>query len=266
MSDLLEASKIGAQNEFYDAYLYDANIDNGPRVDTVYQQLLASNTDGVVEFGCGTGTLLLSLARNGTPTLGVDRSEQMLTTFRRKILDLPANAPKPSLAQADLLTPIARTSMSVAILANELCNHLLTREDLLTGLRNAADSVRPGGKLMLDLPRFDLQRLATISDGRGGTPQHRGIFPIEGGHLQIWEVASYDPWSGHLSAMFRYEILGSEDQLVRTYQRTLHMHPWRLDEIVLALRAVGFAEIEVRDISSEMGHARDLVQAWTYDG
>ena len=139
MSDLLEASKIGAQNEFYDAYLYDANIDNGPRVDTVYQQLLASNTDGVVEFGCGTGTLLLSLARNGTPTLGVDRSEQMLTTFRRKILDLPANAPKPSLAQADLLTPIARTSMSVAILANELCNHLLTREDLLTGLRNAAD-------------------------------------------------------------------------------------------------------------------------------
>lgn len=256
-ADLSE--KIGRTDEFYDPVLYDLNVESGPRVESIYRQHLSGRRGAAVEFGCGTGTLLLQLARQGWSVLGIDRSSAMLDRFRERVAAVSGAFPRPELRLGDMLTTPPCRTFDVAICANDLCSHLLDRDSLLAGLSNAADHLKPGGRLLIDQSRFDIAALARAA-GRGGELlRDRGCYALGEGRLQIWEQSRYDPDTGRLTARFRYEAI-ERDDVVRTYYRTLHMHPWRIDELVLALRAAGFGTVLVRDVSTQAGHRRFLVE------
>lgn len=254
--------RIGATDEFYDSALYDLNVEGGPRVEALYERRLSGLAGTVVEFGCGTGTLLLALAQQGWSGLGIDRSGAMLEAFRTKLDTLPQGACRPDLQLSDMREAPARPVFDVAICANDICTHLLDRDALVVGLANVADHLRPGGLLLTDQPRFDPVALASAAGLGGGPLRHRGSRLIaERKRLQVWEQTRYDPDTGRLMVHFRYELLGPRGDVVQSDHRTLEMHPWRIDEIVLALKTVGFRTVTVRDVSAETGHARDLVEA-----
>src|SRR2546427_7915658 len=56
-----------------------------PSGDVDFYRGLARETGGpVLELGCGTGRVLLPIARDGIACIGLDPSEAMLEEFRRK--------------------------------------------------------------------------------------------------------------------------------------------------------------------------------------
>ena len=76
--------------EAYDAFYSSAP----PQIagDVAFYQGLAHQTGGgVLEVACGTGRIALALATVGLDVTGVDRSDGMLTTARRKVAGLPAS-------------------------------------------------------------------------------------------------------------------------------------------------------------------------------
>ena len=57
---------------------------------------------GVLEVGCGTGRVALTLAKRGNSVTGIDRSPSMLREFRSKLAGLPSASGRLSLGEMDM--------------------------------------------------------------------------------------------------------------------------------------------------------------------
>lgn len=127
----------------------------------------AQRTGGpVLELGCGTGRILLALARAGLDVTGVDDSPAMLDLARRK-LDQAGLGGLVELAQADardlnlsaagLPAQVGEEgrhgarSYRLAICAQNTFCHMLTTADQLRLLGAAYRYLEPGGLLVLDV-------------------------------------------------------------------------------------------------------------------
>lgn len=108
----------------------------------------------VLELGCGTGRVMLHLARAGFRVVGVDSAPDMLTIARHKLAraDLAGQV---RLLTADLAEFALAERFALATLAINTFMHFTTTADQLCLLRNARRHLLPGGRLVIDLPHAD---------------------------------------------------------------------------------------------------------------
>jgi SAM-dependent methyltransferase len=143
------------------------------RKDVRFWQDFARRQGGpVLELGCGTGRIVIPVARTGVPVVGIDRSEPMLARARRRAGRLPA-ASRPDLVRGDIRSLPFDDRYFSAVLAPYGILQSLTRErDLRATLAEAARVVHPGGALGIDLvpdlPAWDEYRNRTRLRGRLG--------------------------------------------------------------------------------------------------
>ncbi len=106
----------------------------------------------VLELGCGTGRVLIPMARAGAEVTGLDLSADMLDSCRAKLKAEPAAvAARVNLVQGDM----RRYHLGAGRFALVVCPlftfiHLRTRQDKLAMLARAAEHLRPGGTLLLE--------------------------------------------------------------------------------------------------------------------
>jgi SAM-dependent methyltransferase len=130
----------------YDAFRFEGDLG-------FYLQLAQRHGPRVLEVGCGTGRVLLPLAKAGCEVTGVDASAHMLALLRDK-LDSERNlAGHARLEQADMrdfrLEP--ERPFDLAIVAVKTFAYLLEHADQRRCLQTIAQHLRPGGVLALDL-------------------------------------------------------------------------------------------------------------------
>jgi SAM-dependent methyltransferase len=120
----------------------------------------------VLELGCGTGRLLAPIARSwqqsiadqggrdtatGRLLIGIDRSEPMLARARRRLSRIP-RAVRPHLLRGDVRAlPFPPGKLGAVVAAYGLLQSLLNDRDLDAALASAAQSLRRGGLLGIDL-------------------------------------------------------------------------------------------------------------------
>jgi len=116
-------------------------------------ELAEEHGDPILEMGCGTGRVLLNLARRGHTVTGVDNSPEMLARLEAKLgqastrhLETP-----PTLVRADMLTFSAPQLFKLALLPFNTFMHLLTPEDQIAALGNIRRHLRTGAALALDV-------------------------------------------------------------------------------------------------------------------
>ena len=129
----------------YDAFQYDADL-------PWYLELAAAQGGRVLELACGSGRVLLPLARAGHEVVGLDSSPHMLALAREQLdAEEPAVAGRVRLQQGDMREFQLGQTFELAIIAARSFAYLLTRADQQHALAAVAAHLRPGGLLALDL-------------------------------------------------------------------------------------------------------------------
>lgn len=110
----------------------------------------------VLELGCGTGRVLLPLARSGCLVTGIDQSEAMLARCRAKISAEPrAVQDRVTLQEGDvrdvIVAPPALGGFALALAPFRVLQHLTTITDQLRFLDAVHHHLSPGGRLAFDV-------------------------------------------------------------------------------------------------------------------
>ena len=129
----------------------------------------------VLEVGCGTGRILLPIARAGIPITGIDGSRQMLERCRAKLSGGGGGGgERVTLAQYDMRNFELGERFALIIAPFRVVQHLTTIDDQLQFLATVARHLAPGGRMVFDVfnPRFDV---LVSADGveREDTPEQR---------------------------------------------------------------------------------------------
>lgn len=231
--------------DFYDPDLYEEKIGPGLRVGDAYAALLAGAPLDVAEYGCGPGEILLRLAHDRHRVTGLDRAQAMVARARLRVQQAPPEiAGRITVLHADINAPALEPGFDAVLLTNELVLHVLEPDALLAAFSQAAGALRPGGRLILDLPHVDF---AMLAGAYGALRDHefcRGYFPrADGTTLRVNEHVTFDPQTWVKTMTFKYEQIGADGQAMPAYFRQLQQRVWTLQEIRFALRQSEFAGI-----------------------
>jgi SAM-dependent methyltransferase len=141
----------------YDVYAPFYDLEFGDRGDDllVIEQFAARCGSPILELACGTGRVLLPLARQGYQVTGVDVSAGMLDVARRKVTEEDLDE-RVTLVQQDMRHLALEERFALAVIAVNSFMHLRTPDDQLEVLARIRAHLQPGGLLYLDLFNPDL--------------------------------------------------------------------------------------------------------------
>ena len=122
------------------------------RRDVPFWKTFAAGRRGrTLELGCGTGRLLIPLARTGARLVGVDFSADMLERARTRSRALPS-ARRPGLVRGDIRAlPIASASLERVMAPYGVLQSLISDNDLSAAIHEVHRILKPGGRFGIDL-------------------------------------------------------------------------------------------------------------------
>jgi len=142
--------------KYYDG-AYSAKQD---LVDLPFYLGLAEQSPGpVLEIACGTGRVLLPIARKGIEVHGVDNSRPMLTILKASLADEPQEVrQRVTLHEGDMRDFRLGKRYPLVIIPFRAMQHMHTVQDQISALRTAALHLGDGGFLAFDVfyPKFDV--------------------------------------------------------------------------------------------------------------
>ncbi|CAN5148010.1 class I SAM-dependent methyltransferase [soil metagenome] len=141
-----------AASRFYDSTYELLREGSGDR--EFYRELARQSGGGpVLELGCGSGRVLLPIARDGIESVGLDASPDMLGRFRQKDA-----LPNLTLVEGRMESfDLAPRRFALVYSAFRAFQHLTSVEDQLACLVSVRRHLRPGGLFAFDVfsPRLD---------------------------------------------------------------------------------------------------------------
>jgi SAM-dependent methyltransferase len=150
----------------FDRFARFYDLDYEPFQDDValYQGFAEMTGGPLLELGCGTGRLLVPLARAGFAITGVDMSAKMLDVARQKVA-LSGLSERIQIVQADMRQVDLPQRFRMAFIAINSFMHLTTLEDQLAALQAWRKLLLPGGLLVIDVDNPNPPHLLE-ADGR----------------------------------------------------------------------------------------------------
>jgi len=227
-------------NDEWSAEIYYGYQVQGSGGDLPFWQSLAETTGGpALELACGTGRLLLPLARAGTELVGLDLSPFMLEVARRKLAQEPSEVQaRCRLVESTMADFSLGQQFGLIYITGHSFQLLLTREEQRSCLSCCARHLRPDGLLVISVfnPRLDLlTNPAGHEYGRSDFQGPDGVTITCGGHSE------YDLANQIVSGPLWYEYDSDQGHVVREYSVTLR-YLFRF-EFEWMLEACGF-EVE----------------------
>ena len=125
-----------------------------------YVDLARAAGGPVLELGCGTGRILLPVARAGCNIVGLDLSEPMLAKCRAKLEREPREVQqRVCLVRASMTNFDWGETFHLVTTPFRSFQHLRLLDEQLACLRAAHRHLVPGGRLVLDLFQTDARRI-----------------------------------------------------------------------------------------------------------
>lgn len=187
-----------------------------------YLELARESGGPVLEIGCGTGRVLLPIARAGVEIEGLDASPAMLSVLRSKLEKEPADVRRRvKLHSGDIRKFRLKKKFRLVTIPFRPLQHMHTLGDQIAALTNAAALLDRNGRLVFDVffPKFE-----RVTSGVG-EEQLEAEWPIDGGKRRVvrhFRKDSYDKIRQNFTGRFLIRTYGG-DKLVREEQGPLKM-------------------------------------------
>jgi SAM-dependent methyltransferase len=230
------------KSPFADAILYDWEY-RRRREDVAFYRLLADERGGpILDAGCGTGRLLVPLARDGHVVVGVDRAAAMLARAAWRLGRAGRQVrSRALLARGDLgALPAGRGRFALVIAAFHTIQHCESDAALAAFFGGAAAALIPGGWLAFDAfapsARF-LERRGLSGVTRFRHPRTGRLTAYRESHTV--EPGPDGPSQAILAMRFRYsDVRGGRGRVVSLRHRL-----WTPAEVGAALERAGLTVI-----------------------
>src|ERR1700675_1461467 len=202
--------------KYYDAaYAAKQDLVDAP----FYVELARKHGGPVLEIGCGTGRVLLLIAREGVEIHGVDNSAAMLDVLKTRIEKEPPEVSRRIvLHQGDMREFRLSGKYPLVIMPFRPLQHMHSVEDQVRGLTTAAFHLQGAGIFAFDVfyPKFDL-----IAKGVG-----EEVLELE------WPADSGGNKSGGTKIVRRYIRKESVDKVRQMFQFTFIFRTYKGDNLV----------------------------------
>ena len=233
-----------AQN--YDLYL-EAMYRGGSDYDGFEDFYLALAREygrgGVIDIACGTGAVLLRLARAGIQADGTDLSEAMVNVAREKARreGLSLNIFPGNMVDFD-----AGRRYSLAIIARSGFMHLLTPAQQRQALLNIRGHLADGGVLTLNTfaPNPLLQARQMKTGPEDYTPRVEYV-NRQGMRERVDCAIGYDPLTQVMSGHWRFVTMDGAGRVIGERVRPLAMRQTYRQEMLYLIELCGYEVIEV---------------------
>ena len=141
-----------------EASFYDVVFDKEDDI-PLYTEYSGKADGAVLECGCGTGRVIIPLARKGFTILGIDTNEKMLAIAREKLAKEPSEVQRRvKLIKADMKTFKLEETFSLCIIPFSTFLHMLTVEDQEACLKTISKHLNPKGRIIISVFNPDLSR------------------------------------------------------------------------------------------------------------
>ena len=177
--------------ELYDSLFPDARDSASVQDESRRERVLASewfyleearkSAGRVLEMACGSGRLTIPIAQSGIEIVGADLSKSMLDTARAKADRAGVDI---QFLEADMRSFDLPGKFAAILIPGNSLLHLFTLEDLMQCLRSVRRHLAPNGRLIFDISKWDLVRLARDAEER------HLVLTVK--DITIEEAASYD--------------------------------------------------------------------------
>jgi SAM-dependent methyltransferase len=218
--------------------LYDLAYEKlrDPSGDAAFYRSLALREGGpVLELGCGSGRVLLPIAREGILCVGLDASRPMLEAFRRK--DPPSNV---QLVHGRMQSfDLSPERFPLIFSAFRAFQHLLTVEDQLECLASVRRHLAPGGLFAFDVFAPRLERVALTEE-----PEAEDVrFRLGGDEVLRFARLRRDRATQTMDVTFRYERR-RDGRIVDSREAHTRMRYFFRYELEHLLARAGFTRLE----------------------
>lgn len=229
------------------AEVYDAVY--AGRDDALFWTAIGSAApDGrILELGCGTGRVLLPLARAGYEVTGVDLSGSMLDVCRAKLeREPPAVRGRVRLLASDMTSFELGQRFGAVTIPFASFQHLLAVEQQLACLERCRAHLLPHGVLVIDLPNPAPAPPSAVPE-----PPDAGATPVEvvewteSRWIRWWATVSESRSAEQIHAFeVTYEVLGADGSVRRLEETLLLRYVFRYELEHLLVRA-GFGVVAI---------------------
>jgi SAM-dependent methyltransferase len=175
----------------------------------------------VLEIGCGTGRVLMPVARAGIDIVGLDASPSMLAVCRERLgAESESVRRRVTLVVGDMRAFELGRRFTLATIPFRPFQHLVTVEDQLACLGTIRRHLVPGGRLILDLFNPSLDYLATRPVGPE-FPEEPGFSMPDGRQVsRSFRIVSHDRANQINQVELIYYVThpdGREERLVHAF-------------------------------------------------
>jgi len=184
------------------AWHYDHDYAALRKVDDVpfYMRHARESGGPCLEVGCGTGRVMLPIARAGQEITGADPSATMRAALREKLAQEPAEV-SARVRVVDGRFDALGVHGPFALVTSPFraFMHVPDADGQRAAFREMTRVLAPGGRLVLDLFDFDAELGARFRE-----PRHDTTYVMGGRTVERWSSSRYDPESRLLAVTFKW--------------------------------------------------------------
>lgn len=194
----------------------------------------------ILELACGSGRVLLPLAREGYMVTGVDSSAHMLDLARQQVQHEGLVA-RCVLVQQDMRILQLGRKFRMAFIALGSFAHITTRKDQQQVLQILRAHLGMGSTCIIDISNADARYMEDLS----GHVLHQGTWKREDGTLLTHFVSPTSAGDQHLLELTHFYDQYQQGGTVQRTVVTTHLYLFERGEMELLLEQAGFA---VKDV------------------